>query len=214
MVYIIKKLLLLLLVAMIGLSPDMSAQNRDVTRHKPATGQSSTSTNRGKQQATKKSQSSSSSSSRRSMPSSHRSSTSSGRKATSSKAKQADAPITLLRYSVNPNYRRSDGSLCYIFNIDFTVKNRGGKSTSIYIYALKGDNQTKILNCLGDPLLVCFPFVPETNFTLTSRAQLMITHYDLENSVNWDPDKDGLTFDLLFVDEYGEIMGGIEDLDY
>ncbi|MBR5086550.1 MAG: hypothetical protein IKX31_06030 [Muribaculaceae bacterium] len=214
MASIIRKLLLLLMVAMIGLSPDICAQNRDVTRHKPSTGQSSTSTNRGKQQTTKKNQSNSSSSRHRSTPSSQRSSTSSGRKGTGSNARSATAPISLQRYSVKPDYKLRDGSKCYAFYVDFTVRNRSGKGTSICIYAFKGDNNTKILNCKGEPLYVSFYFVPQTNVAQTSRAELLLTHYDLENSVNWDPDKDGLSFDLIFLDEYGNIIGALEDLDY
>lgn len=184
-----KKLLLMLLVAMIGFVPEITAQNRDVTRHKSS---SSSTTHR--------------SSSRRTNKPARKNNT------TSRKKKPASTEIILNGYSVDVEYVDEEGDEGIAFFVDFDIKNRKNKTTYICIYVYEGDNETPVLDSDGDILVTYLRFKPTSNNYKDNVALLFLPYYELVAS-DWDPDNDGITFDLVFEDENEDTIGVMEDLD-
>ena len=184
-----KKLLVMLFVAMIGFVPQINAQNRDVTRHRS----SSSTTHR-------------SSSSRTSKPARKRSTTTTRKKRTST------TEIILNGYSVDTEYESEDGDKGIAFFVDFDIKNRKNKETYICIYVYQGDNETPILDSDGDILVTFLTFKPSSNNEKDNLALLFLPYYALADS-DWDPDYDGISFDLAFEDENENTIGLLEDLD-
>ena len=185
----LKKLLVLLFVAMIGFAPQINAQNRDVTRHRST----SSSTHR-------------SSTSRSSKPARKRSTT------TTRKKKPAATEIIVNGYSVDTEYEDEDGDKGIAFCVDFDIKNRKNKETYICIYVYQGDNETPILDSDGDILVSFARFKPSSNNEKDNLALLFLPYYELLAS-DWDPDYDGISFDLAFEDENEDTIGLLEDLD-
>lgn len=206
----IKKTLLMLVVALIAVVPQVNAQNGRSGMRRQGSSTSTTKKQQPKQQA--KPKSSSQQSSRRHVSS--RSNSAPPKRSGAGHAMSRSLPVYINSYWANTQARRNDGLESIQFHVDFSVRNRQGRKTSIRISAFKGDNETPILNSLGQPLYTYFDYVPRGDLSERGIVDMYIVYYDLVNSVNWNPKVDGITFDLEFLDEYGNTIAELCDLDY
>ena len=187
-----KKLLLFFLVALIGLAPaELNAQNGSSSRHRAPSSRAHRS--------------------KRQQASTHRRPSTSRKRSSSSQRSQAPS-IVINDYWMETDYVDDDGELGVAFLIDFNVKNRKNKVTFVCIYFYQRNNYIPIRDQFGDPLVTYVGFRPDSNNETGLQALLTISYEDLL-AADWDPDEDGISFDLVVEDENEDMIYLEENID-
>lgn len=82
------------------------------------------------------------------------------------------------------------------------------------VYPYKGDNMTEILDVDEDQMCFYGEYIAPSNNERNVRALLTLPYLELAASSNWDPDVDGITFDIVFENEDEDTLCRLEDILY